>query len=805
MTLKITHKHGTTASTPPAASDIDVGELAINAADVEIYTKDTSGAVQAVKSYFTQSGLGAIRRPVELKLEDIVSILDFIPATEYANIKNGTSTYDTSAAFRAAFAVSQGVYVPSGQYYFSGASITTIKQSDTPQANNETVFHLFGDGAANSRIKFTNTSTFMEIGSIRGCHVHDLSFYDFQHGFKFTGTGINVANRKMWEYCVFEGYVGCAISQQQEDSPYWSVENCTFKADLNSNTSIGVALGSAPNLSTIRDNAFTRNRVHLKLGGGGVDVLVEHNDFLQFSKAGDDARVSIFVYTDTAKGKGQGLNVFSNKFGNENKRGVSDAKPGDFYVVYADQQAGTFNGDKFPNLTTNAAGTKRFSNSQFNNNKIQGGGGYGSTPFIFSTTNNMSDFTLSGNNVVTVNAITYWVEFLTVSTTLTGFSHRWFFGALTGTDAGNIDVAPQFSNQILNLEVFSTDTGSEIWTQKHSPNPLLGANRAGYYMVSNTAATSFTVGGGASKSTAITDATGGTNAATFDLGAGIAYPVISTANMPGGSNNSGEAGDPLWLHFDLKQSSADHMLKIAVSLRKTGNGSRQWSRIISVPKNWTTFRFPVFIRDETLNMILEFTEPSVASNGGDNVDIGRFSLYSSKDCTPQGQVTFDSVKADSIALGGTVAANQLSLYEEGTFDPTIELSTSGSVTPTNQEGYYTIVGNLVTINLFVDTSAISSPAGDVSIGGLPAAIALQTTGTAPQFYGRGKISDSNFNGSVTNGNKAIYVLGNGDAPEGVNSLQLWKDADFTTRLQGSDLRTGTNKNRLRLSLTYRTN
>jgi hypothetical protein len=31
MTLKITHKHGTTAGTPPAAGDIDVGELAINA------------------------------------------------------------------------------------------------------------------------------------------------------------------------------------------------------------------------------------------------------------------------------------------------------------------------------------------------------------------------------------------------------------------------------------------------------------------------------------------------------------------------------------------------------------------------------------------------------------------------------------------------------------------------------------------------------------------------------------------------------------------------------------------------------
>jgi len=46
MTLKITHKHATTTGTLPTASDIDVGELAINAADAELYTKDTSGEIK---------------------------------------------------------------------------------------------------------------------------------------------------------------------------------------------------------------------------------------------------------------------------------------------------------------------------------------------------------------------------------------------------------------------------------------------------------------------------------------------------------------------------------------------------------------------------------------------------------------------------------------------------------------------------------------------------------------------------------------------------------------------------------------
>ena len=86
MALKITHKHGTTAGTPPAAGDIDVGEIAINAADAEIYTKDTSGNVRKFQNtttgtaagvQFTQSGTGAVPRTVESKLQDVVSVKDF--------------------------------------------------------------------------------------------------------------------------------------------------------------------------------------------------------------------------------------------------------------------------------------------------------------------------------------------------------------------------------------------------------------------------------------------------------------------------------------------------------------------------------------------------------------------------------------------------------------------------------------------------------------------------------------------------------------------------------------------------------
>jgi hypothetical protein len=129
MSLKITHKYSTAAGTPPASGDIDVGELAINAADAELYVKDNAGNVRKFQNtttgaadgvQFTQTGAGAVQRTVESKLQDVVSVLDFIPQSEHADIKNGTSTYDATAAIQAAINAASGgsglVHIPDGVY-----------------------------------------------------------------------------------------------------------------------------------------------------------------------------------------------------------------------------------------------------------------------------------------------------------------------------------------------------------------------------------------------------------------------------------------------------------------------------------------------------------------------------------------------------------------------------------------------------------------------------------------------------------------------------------------------------------------
>lgn len=77
-------------------------------------------------SDFTQEGIGAQTRTIESKLQESVSILDFIPVSEHAAIRAGTSTFDCHSAIMAAInsrtaESSKDVFVP--KVYVSGPAI----------------------------------------------------------------------------------------------------------------------------------------------------------------------------------------------------------------------------------------------------------------------------------------------------------------------------------------------------------------------------------------------------------------------------------------------------------------------------------------------------------------------------------------------------------------------------------------------------------------------------------------------------------------------------------------------------------
>jgi hypothetical protein len=79
----------------------------------------------------------------------------------------------------------------------------------------------------------------------------------------------------------------------------------------------------------------------------------------------------------------------------------------------------------------------------------------------------------------------------------------------------------------------------------------------------------------------------------------------------------------------------------------------------------------------------------------------------------------DLYLSGGVYLGGTGAANKLDDYEEGTWTPTLEGTTSaGTTTYTDQSGNYTKIGNTVIIGFYISFTAATGT-GEMKLGGLP--------------------------------------------------------------------------------------
>ena len=72
-------------------------------------------------------------------------------------------------------------------------------------------------------------------------------------------------------------------------------------------------------------------------------------------------------------------------------------------------------------------------------------------------------------------------------------------------------------------------------------------------------------------------------------------------------------------------------------------------------------------------------------------------------------------------------ANTLDDYEEGTWTPAITYSSTSTATYSNRSGYYTKVGNLITLTAFISFNE-STSTGNVTITGLPFTASSRTLG-----------------------------------------------------------------------------
>ncbi|WP_319758166.1 hypothetical protein [uncultured Sphaerochaeta sp.] len=87
-------------------------------------------------------------------------------------------------------------------------------------------------------------------------------------------------------------------------------------------------------------------------------------------------------------------------------------------------------------------------------------------------------------------------------------------------------------------------------------------------------------------------------------------------------------------------------------------------------------------------------------------------------------VTIDdsgNITPAGIFLGGASVANLLDDYEEGTWTPTLEASTTNPTVSEylNRTGVYTKIGNTVTVQCFIRATVIDAGSGYVKVSGLP--------------------------------------------------------------------------------------
>jgi hypothetical protein len=131
----------------------------------------------------------------------------------------------------------------------------------------------------------------------------------------------------------------------------------------------------------------------------------------------------------------------------------------------------------------------------------------------------------------------------------------------------------------------------------------------------------------------------------------------------------------------------------------------------------------------------------------------------------------DAYLSDGIYLGGTGSTNKLDDYEEGTWTPVLSDNSSNNFTMGTQQGFYTKVGNIVTVYFNVQFSNTGSGSGLVRLKGFPFTAKNNSGG----YYYAG--STINTNGQVTvslPGNEASAIFH--DASSGAGQVSEFNSA-----------------------------
>ena len=217
---------------------------------------------------------------------------------------------------RGFIAVNTALYFPPGVYRYMGKGLDST-------GNVSQCWQVRGDGMNSVRIEIESDSYFINCGYVVSTVIEGISFSGGKGVFRSTWTKNMAAGRHIFRDCYFVNYTECAIGNNAEDSPYLSVEDCTFSGRVMS-PSIGIAWGGYFDDSQITRCAFERNKYHIKLGDrlSGNLQIGPRNCFISFGGMKKEADIWIVPNSDpndNGVNSGQGIIIGENKFGNENR------------------------------------------------------------------------------------------------------------------------------------------------------------------------------------------------------------------------------------------------------------------------------------------------------------------------------------------------------------------------------------------------------------------------------------------------------------------------------------------------------
>jgi hypothetical protein len=188
------------------------------------------------------------------------------------------------------------------------------------------------------------------------------------------------------------------------------------------------------------------------------------------------------------------------------------------------------------------------------------------------------------------------------------------------------------------------------------------------------------------------------------------------------------------LDFRVESDSNTHMLFVDAGNSRVGIGKSAPDVALHVETGQSNEQFHLQSPTPGMKFIDSNSTSRVFTIGGENgnvaihADPNTASSDSHIEMKADGS-TIARFDGDGLKFGtDTAAANGLDDYEEGTWTPTYGGSTTdGSMTYTSQVGYYTKIGNLVTVNGRVLAGTVTtSPTGAMLIKGLPFTAASDT-------------------------------------------------------------------------------